>query len=475
MKKLLKILLVLLITSNLSYAFAWTVDNFKVEFNKKVTWVWEALDLTITALDKNDEIVTDYTGNVFGFSETDDSIEIPEELSNNDGYSFKLSDWWVKKFENWVKFNTSWEQSISIYDANDYENITWKWEINITKTETWNKTVEIEILSPESNTTLPRSELKVSWATKKNHQVKIKINNKQEFSTTSNSDWIFEKQIEWLITWNNVIKAFTLDADENIIGESSEVIINIDDNKPKFKSIKLSPISQDWRVEENTEVEVVVFANIWLKSVKLLFNDWVINLEETEEWKYSWIFKTPSEEREFSMDVVMVDTLGHTVTEKEVAKINVFLVEVNSALEETSTWVEVKNEEPKEEIKPELPNLEIKWLKLVKLKSKSILTWDKVDDAKSYDIFKKNKDTGKFEFLKNVDNPKFEVEITGEKVKYQYFAVKAKTQTNSWEIIVWDLSQATKIQTWPTEVILMLIISLIAWLFFITIAKRRKS
>lgn len=472
MKKLLNIVLSLFMMFNLSFAFAWTIDHFKVEFNKEIIWAWEALDLTITALDKNDEIVEDYTGNVFWFSETDDSVELPEELSDDDWYSFKLSDQWVKKFENWVKFNTPLEQSISLYDANDYENVTWKWIVNVIESKQSEQKVEIEILTPESNTTLPENKVKVSGATVKNHQVKITINNNQDVTTTSNTDWIFEKTVEWLSTWNNTIKAYTLDADENIIGESDEVVISIDDNKPKFKKITLSPVSSTWSVEENTNIEVKVHANEWLKSVKLLFDDWVIELSETEKWIYTWSFKTPSEENTFPIDVVMSDNLWHIATEKEAFKINVFLVETTSAPDETSTWA---TEVVTEEIKEDSPNLKIEWLKLVKLKSRSILSWEELEDAENYDVFKKNEKTWDYEFLKNVDEPIFEIGITWDEIKHQYFAVKAKTKTSSWELVTWDLSEATKIQTWPTQILLMLFISLILWFSFIIIRRKQNS
>jgi hypothetical protein len=49
-------------------------------------------------------------------------------------------------------------------------------------------------------------------------------------------------------------------------------------------------------------------------------------------------------------------------------------------------------DEPKEDLNAAivgLKPLKITGLKLVELKSKSILTWDKVDGAKSYNIYKK--------------------------------------------------------------------------------------
>ena len=474
MKNLLKYLLLLLVFFYTSSVQAWEIDYFKIEFNTESIWVWEALDLTITALDKNDEVVSDYTGNVFGFSETDDKVELPAELADDDWYSFTLSDGWIKKFENWIKFNTVWEQSISLYDANDYENVTWKWKVNVIASAQWNSKedrVEIEILSPESDMTLGKSDVKVSWATKRNHAVRITLNNTEVFNTTSNSDWIFEKDIDWFVTWKNTIKAVVLDSDENIIWESSDIIVNIDDSKPRFKKIVLSPLPENWEVEENTNIDVKVFANKWLKSVKILFNDGVISLSETEDGVYTWSFKTPSEEKKFGMDVILVDDLWHSVTEKDIAEIKVFLVELKAAPPEEKP--EVKEVEEVEE--EEEPNLEIWGLKLVKLKNKSILTWDKLEDAKSYDVLKSNEETGKFEFVTNVVEPKFEIEITWDEIKYQYFAVKAKTETNSWEVIHWDLSQATEIQTWPTETIIMLILSLILGFIIIFIRRRFKN
>ena len=423
MKQMLKSLFFLLLTLNISFAFAWTIDHFQVEFSKSTAMQFEALDITIKAVDKNNDVVTDYTWNVLAISESDDDIELPEDLASDSWYTFQLSDQWVKKFENWVKFSNFWEQSVSVYDEDDYQNLTWKWEITIIEASNTTKTVEIEILTPETSTTITESSTKLSGATKKNHQIRIELNNKTNFTTTSNSDWIFEKEIENLETGENTFKAYVLDADENIIWESTPVIIKVDNNKPLFKKIILSPISETWSVEEWTNVDIKVFASSKLKTVKLLFNDWVISLSETENWIYTGILKAPNEEKEYSIDVVLADNLGHIVTEKNVTTINVTLVEKNSATGSwdltptiTCSWSNVKASE-----------LKISWLKLVQLKNKSVLTWNKVEKAESYDLYQKN-DSWEFDFIKNIKVPKFEIEITWDEVKYQYFAVKAKAE-----------------------------------------------
>ncbi len=469
MKKILKSLIFLLLSFNLSFAFAWTVDHFQVEFSKDTAILWESLDLTIKAVDKNNDVVTDYTWNVLGISQTDDSVELPEDLASDEWYSFQLSDQWVRKFENWVTFSTSWEHNLSIYDSQDYENLIGRWEITIIEWTTNTEKVEIKILTPESNTTLADNTVQVSGATKKNHQIRIELNNKLTFTTTSNADWIFEKEIDSIPTWENVLKAYILDSDENIIWESSEVVIRIDDNKPSFKKITLSPVPDSWEVEEWTNIDVKVYATSKLKAIKLLFNDWIISLSETENGIYTWSFKAPNEEKSFDIDVVLSDNLWHTITEKKVTQIKVFLVN-NSAqtdikpvkIETTNSWT----------INKKL-NLNITWLKLVTLKTKSILTWDELEDAQDYDVYQKN-DDWEFEFVQSVEEPVIEIEMTWEEIKYQYFAIKAKTKTASWETISWDLSEATKIQTWPTEIILMLLLSLILWFAFM-LYKRKNA
>jgi fibronectin type 3 domain-containing protein len=46
------------------------------------------------------------------------------------------------------------------------------------------------------------------------------------------------------------------------------------------------------------------------------------------------------------------------------------------------------------------------------MKSKSILAWDKIDKASSYNVYKKNKTSGQFELVKNVKEPRIEINIS---------------------------------------------------------------
>jgi len=81
----------------------------------------------------------------------------------------------------------------------------------------------------------------LSGNTRKNHQIQIVANDEQEFTTTSNSEGLFEKEIDSLQEGENSFIARILNADEEIIGESAVVNIKVNSTAPEFKSIKVDP------------------------------------------------------------------------------------------------------------------------------------------------------------------------------------------------------------------------------------------
>jgi hypothetical protein len=78
----------------------------------------EAVDLTITAMDVDGNVVDDYTGTVLVFSETDPKATLSSEFNEN-SYTFSLADKGSVKFENGVTFFSEGDQEIRVYDLND--------------------------------------------------------------------------------------------------------------------------------------------------------------------------------------------------------------------------------------------------------------------------------------------------------------------------------------------------------------------
>lgn len=448
-----------------SWAFAaGELDHFEVSVYPQTAKIWEALDLTIEAVDNNNQVVNNYSWTVIIFSESDPEASLPIILEDNT-YTFKASDQGRVVFENAVKFLKSWNQNIYVYDF-DNDFIFWVWEVAI---EAWasSESKSISIISPEAWVTIWANSVKVSWSSEKNHQIKIILNNTEDFLTTTNDNWIFEYEITNLVDWTNSIVAKILDADWNEVGTSPNTVIMVEKDVISLVNVRVLPEE----VESESAYEIEVLATPALKEVSVIVNDILTSTQEAEAGKYLAKVYAPKEEWTYKVDIVLKDNLWREKTELWVASVKVTPV-MNSAVVEDK---QEETEAPLESAWPKEVDLTIKNLKLVELKSKSILSWNKVEWAKSYNIYKKLED-GNLEFVESVVEPKFEVlvDMEAEEVKYEYFAVKAIAENEEGEEYEWDLSEATKIQTWP-EMLLLLMLAMLFGGGFIFFTQRKKA
>lgn len=445
-----------------SNTFAAGIDHFQVTINPETANTGEALDLTIEAVDKNNITVTDYEWVVLIFSETDNEAELPIALEDNT-YTFVSSDLWKIVFEDALKFNSDWLQNIYVYDFND-EDIVGIWEVQINKTAAV-ENIEIDIISPENGLTIWKNSIKISGTSKKNHQIKITLNWEKEFFTTTNNSGIYEKEITELENGQNIIKAYALDSDNNVIWESNEVSIEVENNNIMIKSVKLTPkeVDSEW------SFELEVISNKGLEDVSVIINDVVTKLEESEEeWIYLWKIYAPKEKWDYAIDIVIKDELGHEVKEIWAESLKVNEVELEAAKTEEVTSDE---EVIEEKINNEEVDLDIKWLRLIELKNRSILSWEEIKWVENYNIYKKNEDES-LELIGSTDENKYEIMMSGEEIKYEYFAVKAEAKDENGEMYEWDLSEATKVQTWP-ELLILLVLSLLLGFVYVTIKSKK--
>lgn len=469
--------------------FAIDVDHFEVDMSPSSQKVWEAFDLSIKAVDVNNNLVSDFKWQVFIFSNSaDEDVKLAPSIEN--WYKFTEANQWKVKFENAVIFKVSWEQDISVYLDNDWDvdiNTSWTTKVSVIPSDT--QMENIEIINPGDWETIWEDSINISWSTKKNYKVKIILNSSENYEIFANNNGIFEKQISWLKEWENTIKAQILDADWKVIWETLERKINYNSGKMNFKGLKLDP--EDPFVSSTYGIEVI--ADEWLKEVSIIVNDAVIKLEDKWDGKYMSNSVAPDKADIYNVSIKMVDDMWH---EKNVAwawtlKVKPLKVSEDPVKEicdnkkdddwdgktdcdDTDCSVElsctkVVVEEPEVEF-----NLNITWLKLIELKTKSILTWDALEKATSYNIYKMDTKTWKYELIDNVDKARYEVEVTWKKDKYEQFAVKALWKDPKWKDFEWDLSDAIQIRTGP-EMIIILIASLLLGLLFLWFSLRRKN
>ena len=455
MKRFLKIIAGLVTGGFLSISSVLAaVDSFNVTMAPQSVSIWESVDLVVEAVDANNAVVTDYDGTILMFSESDMDAKLPSVLDQNT-YWFTAADQWVVKFENAVSFSKEGLQDIYIYDLNN-DTVIGVGEITVTGSQEA-EVIEIEILSPENGLTIWENEVNISGKTQKNHKVEIVVNDLEPIEVISNNNGDFETVITTLVNGNNAINAFVLNADDQRVGESNMVEIKVESIAPSFKSVKSSPDE----VETGWEFTVEVIATKELTNVSVVVNDVVEPLEETTDGIYTAKLFAPNQSGTFKIDVILKDELGLETKELGAGSITVFEKE------------EVKAE-PTEPLPAagdpveEKPDYTIKNIKVTQLKSKSVVTWDEIDGIEGYEVYKKISDTQN-EKITDVSEPRFEIEITGEEIKYDYFAIKPIVKTASGELVPSEeipYSEMTKVQTGPEMIILLLISLLVGGFMF---------
>ena len=452
MKWYVKILLFLFSLFSVVPSFAaGALDHFEVVFGLETAKVWEALDITISAVDKNSEIIESYVGSILVFSESDIEAEFPNDLVEN-SYSFVTANEWSVKFENAVRFKNPWVQDVYVYDLND-ENILWVAEVTITEEKTLTN-VEIKILSPENGVTVWKNNITVSGTTQKNHQVRIILNEEQDLFTTSNAEGIFEKELENLKEGANTLQAHVLNADNEKIWESTKIDLKINSSAPEFKTISITPI---WEVEAETEISIEVVSNIGLTDVSVIINDIVTILKEEKDGIYKAKTLAPKEAGEYGVDVILKDEFAHETKEMNAETLTVIAA---PDLKAGDTPKVIETIEPTTTPVPEELDLTIRDIQVTELKTKSVLTWKVLEDAESYNVYKKISPT-QIELIENVDSPHFEVDIIWDEIKYDEFAIKAVGKTSSWELVQWDLSEMTKVKTGPELYIFLALLAIL--------------
>lgn len=481
MKKILKIISFVFLFLICNQSFAAEIDHFDVKLWAEQTSVDKAVDLTIEAKDVNWNTVTDYVWNVLIMSDTDAKAILPKEISDST-YTFKASDQWVAKFENALIFKTIWKQTISVIDLQK-ELVVWMWTINVSWdsiSSTW--VIEINIISPEDWTIISQTSVNVTWNTQKNHKVKVKLNWTDVNETTSNDQWYFETLLVDVPNWESIIKAALLDADNNEISLSNEVKINVKSDNPEFKSIKILPSLQ---VEAETPLDIELVATEWLNKVTVVINDEITKLVETDvSWIYTWITLAPKEIWTYDVDAILINELWNQTSKRPATKLEIIPVDFSGATDPqivqvcaswaTSTWtVDCPDCEEFCSWKTETKKIyKITNLQLTKLKTKSILSWDPISEATWYNVYKQL-EWNKLSLVDTVTEARYEVPIVWNQIKYEDFVVEAIVNEN-WNIVKWELSEVTKIQTWPKELLIFLVLSLVLW-FFITTFKRKNA
>lgn len=429
------------------------IDRFEVDVTPKQAKVGDTVDLTIKALDATGNVAKDYVGDILIFSDTDLKAEFPWVLAENT-YKFKASDQGLVKFENAVKFTKTGKQVINVYDSMN-EDIFWVGEVTISTTDvaTSAASEEISIASPSNGTTIGANSVKVNGKASKNHKIKVTLNAGKVFETISNGEGIFDIEVTGLVDGQNSLQAEIFDATGKSIGKSQEVVVSVDSLTPSIQSIKTNPENT---VEAESVFEIEIVSTPGLKEVKVILDDFAQTLKEGKSGTYTGSLTAPKTEGNYKIDVVLINEIGNETEVKAAKEILVNPVTQNAAAEVSCEDL--------------AKDLIVTGGKVVKMKSKSIITWDKIDKAASYNVYKKNRTTWDLELVENVKDARIEINIVGNEVAYDDFVIKAVIDDGKCKVESATGGEMTQVQTGPKEIILLILAVLLTGVIL-----RRKS
>jgi len=336
------------------------LDHFTIEIEDEddaIVEVGDELTVVVSAMDEDNNVVTDYTGTL-RFSSTDGSATLPND------YTFLADDAGSHKFSLSVKFVTPGEQTLSVNDTEQF-TIDGEFDLEVTTDsesdadygddfveDDFEREGDFTLVSPASGS-YSEDSIDVQGVAQYGFSAIIYIDDEEAGRTDVDFDNSFSYTVSNLEDGSYDLYADIVELGDGDEGEEEilEVIessdlesITIDTEAPELVSIETDPESE---VETESDVEVVILSEGGLENVSILFNDEVYELEETStSGKYTASIPMPSEEGEYGFDVILTDALGNDVQYRDQLTLSLVKSLGDSESEEDS---EEGEEEPEEE------------------------------------------------------------------------------------------------------------------------------
>jgi len=465
MKKILKAwVLFLSLFGMLAFAHGANVATFDIKVNPSKVKVGESIDVSISTLDSNGNIVKNYNGEIYVYIQ-----QRPDDENLQFYHVFSAVDQWIYKIENGMKFPAPGTYTVIVIDSLDGD-ISAETNIEVTG-ETKLSTGDISITSPQSGTTIPSTQVSVSGSTLPNHSVLLTVN-EDSIPTSSNTSGIFEVKVTGLKNGENFLVAEVLDADDNVIGSSQQVFFEVAALAPQFQYILLDPEQDEYEPHTTLAVTVSATPNV---TTEITLDNQTILLTETTSGMYTWEIVTPENADIYPIDVKLTGELGAITEEKWATSLSVFIPEPEvEEVEEEVPMLAAVDEEPLAVTELDCAvfqkELDVS-IRSKKSGDQSIIYWEKSSKASSYNVYKKNGND--LQLIANVVDPEYVIDITGDVVKTEDFVVKAHFKDDVCDV-EGDESNMTRVQT-GTKAALLLLVALLWAGWAVYAINRRKQ
>lgn len=312
-------------SSEIELAAESDLNAFKVEGLDEQVKAGDSQSITVTAIDEDGFIVTDYVGTII-FSSTDESATLPND------YTFKTSDQGEHTFSLGIKFVTPGFQTVTLTDE-DQGNISGEIETEVVtefsdleeetdyesdfESEDFQREGDFELISPASGY-YSENDIEVVGEADYGFTAVIYLNEEEAGRTEVESDDTFSYTIEDLEDGEYEFYVDIIDIETDSNGDEQETIeetsngetIIIDTSAPELVSLTVDPEKNSYEKEEKVSITVLSEKN--LDEASLVFNEEVTSLiESSTKGKYEGEIAMPSEEGDFTLDINLKDELGN--------------------------------------------------------------------------------------------------------------------------------------------------------------------
>lgn len=268
----------------------------------------EQLSMTVTARDKDKNVVKNYTGTILISASDDDNATLP----GNGQYTFKAADMGQFTFSLSLQFSKTGKQTVQVLDKSNFK-ITGEQKIQINSKDSTSSTTssttatssKLVIKSPSSGSKLGSSLVILTGKGDSNINLKVFDNNAQIGKTDTDSDGLFSYQAKSLQSGSHI---FYVMSDKGDI--SSSVSITIDTVAPLLNSFSMDTSGS---VKPGAKVTITVQSEKDLDTASVTIQSVETDMDEStsEPGTYSAAITAPSKDGSYPVDVTLVDSLSN--------------------------------------------------------------------------------------------------------------------------------------------------------------------
>jgi hypothetical protein len=275
--------------------------------------IGEAIDVTVEAKDKDNNVITTYRGSIFFQSDTDFGATLPAQ---GKAIQFKESDNGSLKISKGLIFKRVGKQELTVTET--MEDVSGSVNITVEDNATTvpiESTEPISIMTPAAGSTITTDTVEMSGKTKKNSKVLIKLNGQDAGSAQTDDAGIFTYKLTGINQQTNIVTASVVNGTNTVIG-TTEITFNFSGKNPVYYNTSIQP---GLEVEVGTGITIQVDAEPTLSEVTIAIDGTSLAAREWSPWKYSVTTVAPAAIGSYSLSVTLKNILAQTTTKTDAA------------------------------------------------------------------------------------------------------------------------------------------------------------